>query len=194
MVISLRSYLILLSILIIERIYELYLSRRNAARAFSRGASELGFGHYPAMVALHSAFIASCAFEAGFFPRLLPPTIVWTALVVEVLAQALRYWAVMTLGERWNTRVIVMTAEAPVTRGPYRFVRHPNYVAVVIEIAAVPLIGGAVVTAIVFSILNAALLVVRIRTEENALGTRWADAFRARPRFVPGFHQKERSR
>jgi methyltransferase len=191
-VISLRSYLILLTVLVVERIYELYLSRRNAARAFSQGASELGRGHFPTMVALHSAFIASCAFEAIFFPRFLAPGIVWTALGLEVCAQALRYWAVMTLGERWNTRVIVMPAQAPVVRGPYRFVRHPNYVAVVIEIAAVPLIGGAIVTAIVFSIANAILLAVRIRAEEHALGTRWQDEFRARPRFVPGFHHKQR--
>src|SRR5262249_26119333 len=153
--------------------------------AFQRGGSEAGRGHYSAMVVLHAAFIASCAFEALFFWRVLSPWIVWTAVALELSAQALRYWAVATLGERWNTRVIVMPEAQPVTAGPYRFVRHPNYVAVAIEIAAVPLIGGAPITAIVFSIANAVMLWVRIRSEERALGTRWQDAFEARPRFVP---------
>jgi methyltransferase len=189
-VISLRSYLILLTILVVERIYELYVAQRNARRAFARGATEVGRGHYRVMVALHSAFIASCAFEAIFFPRFLSPSIVWTALGFEIVAQALRYWAVATLGERWNTRVIVTPGVAPVTAGPYRFVRHPNYVAVVIEIAAVPLIGGSVVTAIVFSLANAILLAVRIRAEERALGASWAAAFHDRPRFMPALNQK----
>jgi methyltransferase len=184
-VIPLRWYLLLLAALAAERIFELYLTRRNARRAFSRGAIEVGHRHYRVMAALHTAFIASCAIEAMHFPRALPPAIVWGALGAEVLAQALRYWAVATLGERWNTRVIVTPEAAPVTGGPYRFLRHPNYLAVVIEIAAVPLIGGAIVTAVAFSILNAILLAVRIHAEERALGARWAEAFNARPRLIP---------
>ena len=184
-----RYYLILLAALVVERIFELYLSKRNASRAFQRGASEAGQNHYKVMVVLHSAFIASCALEAVFFPRAIAPAIGWTALGAEVLAQALRYWAIATLGERWNTRIIVTHSAAPVTGGPYRLVRHPNYVAVAIEIAAVPLIGGAVVTAIIFSIANAFLLAVRIRAEERALGTSWAAAFDSRPRFMPALHR-----
>jgi methyltransferase len=184
-VIPLRFYLLLLAAIAAERIFELYLTRRNAHRAFARGAIEVGQRHYRVMAALHTAFIASCAIEAMGFPRAMPAAFVWGALGAEAAAQALRYWAVATLGERWNTRVIVTPDAAPVTGGPYRFLRHPNYLAVVIEIAAVPLIGGAIVTAIVFSILNAVLLAVRIHTEERALGARWAEAFGARPRLIP---------
>ncbi len=191
--IPLRFYLLLLATLAAERIYELYLTRRNARRAFARGAIEVGRRHYRVMVALYTAFIASCALEAMLFPRAMPPALIWGALGTEAFAQALRYWAVARLGERWNTRVIVVPGAAPVTGGPYRFLRHPNYLAVVIEIAAVPLIGGAIVTAIVFSILNAILLAVRIHTEERALGPRWAEAFGARPRLIPSLGHGSRA-
>jgi methyltransferase len=145
-VIPLRWYLLLLAALAAERIFELYLTWRNARRAFERGAIEVGQRHYRVMAALHTAFIASCAIEAILAARPLPSAVIWVALGAEALAQALRYWAVATLGERWNTRVIVTPETPPVTGGPYRFLRHPNYLAVVIEIAAVPLIGGAIVT------------------------------------------------
>ena len=103
-------------------------------------------------------------------------------------AQALRYWAIATLGWRWNTRIVVVPGAAPVTAGPYRWVRHPNYVAVIAEMLALPLVHGAWLTAAVFSLGNALLLRVRIRAEEQALGTSWQQAFAGRPRFVPGGH------
>ena len=98
--ISLRSYLIILALLIVERIFELDLARRNARRAFERGAIEVGQAHYRVMVAFHTLFIASCATEAIFFPHSLTSLVAWIALSAEVCAQALRYWAVATLGER----------------------------------------------------------------------------------------------
>jgi methyltransferase len=185
-VISLRSYLILLAALIVERIFELNLARRNARRAFERGAIEVGQAHYRVMVAFHALFIVSCAFEAIAFPHSIPRVVAWIAIAAEAIAQLLRYWAVATLGERWNTRIIVTPERAPVTSGPYRFMRHPNYLAVVIEIAAVPLIGGAIFTAIVFSIGNALILAVRIPAEERAMGGRYAAALGSRRRFIPG--------
>jgi methyltransferase len=185
-VISLRTYLIILAILIVERIFELNLARRNAHRAFQHGAIEVGQVHYRVMVALHTLFIVSCAVEATFFPHSLPRAVPWIALVAEIVAQAIRYWAVSTLGDRWNTRIIVTPDRAPVTSGPYRFMRHPNYLAVVIEIAAVPLIGSAIFTAIAFSIGNALILAVRIPAEERAMGGRYADALGSRRRFFPG--------
>ncbi len=103
-------------------------------------------------------------------------------------AQALRYWAIATLGWRWNTRIVVVPGTAPVTAGPYRWVRHPNYVAVIAEMIALPLVHGAWLTALVFSVGNALLLRVRIRAEEQALGEPWQHAFAGRPRFVPGGH------
>ena len=184
--ISLRTYLIILALLIVERIFELDLARRNARRAFERGAIEVGQTHYRVMVAFHTLFIASCAAEAIFFPHSLPGLVAWIALFAQVCAQALRYWAVATLGERWNTRIVVTPEKTPVTTGPYRFMRHPNYLAVVIEIAAVPLIGSAIFTAIIFSIGNALILAVRIPAEERAMGEGYADALGSRRRFIPG--------
>jgi methyltransferase len=102
-----------------------------------------------------------------------------------LFAQGLRYWAVATLGDRWNVRVIVWPDSAPVTHGPYRWIRHPNYVAVIAEMALVPLIHGAYWTALAFSAGNAALLWVRIRVEEQALGESYSHAFGQRPRFIP---------
>ena len=188
--ISLRTYLILLSILVIERIFELDLARRNARRAFEHGAVEVGQAHYRVMVAMHTLFIASCATEAIFFPTHLPPAVAWIALGAELCAQALRYWAVTTLGERWNTRIIVTPAATPVTAGPYRLMRHPNYLAVVIEIGAVPIIGGALITATVFSIANALLLAVRIPAEERAMGKNYQGLFGSRRRFIPRFRHQ----
>ena len=184
--ISLRTYLIILALLIVERIFELDRARRNARKAFAHGAIEVGQVHYRVMVMLHTLFIASCAVEAVFFPHAFAPIVAWIALGAELFAQALRYWAVTTLGDRWNTRIIVSPDRAPVTGGPYRFMRHPNYLAVVIEFAAVPMIGGAIFTAIAFSIGNALILAVRIPAEERAMGTRYADALGARRRFLPG--------
>jgi methyltransferase len=171
-VISLRTYLILLAILVVERIFELDRARRNAHRAFQLGAVEVGQAHYRVMVAFHTLFIFACAVEATYFPHSMPRAVPWIALCAEIVAQALRYWAVATLGDRWNTRIIVTPDRAPVTNGPYRFMRHPNYLAVVIEIAAVPLIGGAIFTTLAFSIGNALILAVRIPAEERAMGGR----------------------
>jgi methyltransferase len=185
-VISLRTYLIILALLVVERIFELDRARRNARRAFDHGAIEVGQVHYRVMVAFHALFIASCAVEATFFPHSIPRVVPWLALGAEIVAQGLRYWAVTTLGDRWNTRIIVSPDRAPVTSGPYRFMRHPNYLAVVIEIAAVPMIGGAIFTAIAFSIGNALILAVRIPAEERAMGGRYADALGSRRRFFPG--------
>jgi methyltransferase len=185
-VISLRTYLILLAMLVVERIFELNLARRNARRAFDRGAVEIGQAHYRVMVAFHALFIVSCAIEAAFFPHTFPSIVAWIALSAEICAQALRYWAVSTLGDRWNTRIVVTPEREPVTTGPYRFMRHPNYLAVVIEIAAVPMIGGAIFTAIAFSIGNALILAVRIPAEERAMGAQYADALGSRRRFIPG--------
>jgi methyltransferase len=112
----------------------------------------------------------------------------WLALAVVLGAQALRYWAIATLGWRWNTRIVVVPGAAPVTGGPYRFVRHPNYVAVIAEMVALPLVHGAWLTALAFTLGNAWLLRVRIHAEERALGEHWEHAFAGRPRFVPGGH------
>lgn len=180
-----HAYLGLLGLLAVERLVELVLSKRNAARAFARGGVETGRAHYRVMVVFHSLFLVACVAEPYGLERPFPGTPGWAALGVALGAQALRYWAIASLGERWNTRIIVVPGLAPVTRGPYRFLRHPNYVAVVLELAAVPLVHGAWMTALVFSLGNALLLRVRIRAEEEALGALYAETFADRPRFIP---------
>jgi methyltransferase len=178
-------YLGFLALLAAERVGELWLSRRNARRAFARGAIEVGQGHYRVMAAFHTLFLIACAAQAVLWPRGATP-LGWAALAGAVAAQALRYWAIATLGERWNVRVIVLPGAAPVVAGPYRWVRHPNYVAVATEMVCVPLIYGEWLTALAFSLGNALLMVVRIRAEEDALGHAYAEAFSATPRFLPG--------
>ncbi|HXK26389.1 MAG TPA: isoprenylcysteine carboxylmethyltransferase family protein [Myxococcota bacterium] len=181
------AYLVFLGLLAAERVLELALSRRNAARAFARGAFEIGQAHYRWMRLLHIAFFASCALEVLVSRRQIDLRLAIPMLALALAAQGLRYWAIATLGERWNVRVIVMPGQPVETGGPYRWLRHPNYLAVVIEGFAVPLAGGAWLTAIAFTALNAWLLCVRIRAEERAL-TQHCEFQRKlgdRPRLVP---------
>jgi methyltransferase len=184
MVTPLRLYLALLAAFALERGAELALSRRNARRTLARGGVEVGRRHYPAMVALHALLLTACAAEALLAPRP-PPAAALAAVAGAVLAQALRWWAIASLGERWSTRVVVLPGAAPVTSGPYRFLRHPNYLAVALEVACLPLAYGSWRTALGFSAANAWLLAVRIAAEERALGPAWSAAFAGRGRLVP---------
>ncbi len=152
-----------------ERLAELLVARRNTRWSLTRGGVESGSGHYPAMVALHTGLLAGCLAEVRFAERPFPPVLGWVMLAVVVAAQALRWWCIRTLGPRWNTRVIVVPGLPRVTGGPYRWLSHPNYVAVGAEGLALPLVHGAWATALVFTALNAALMVVRIRCEDGAL-------------------------
>ena len=186
MVTSVQLYLGLLLLVALERGVELLLSARNARLARARGGVESGRGHYPVMAVFHGAFVVACALEVVLLHRPFPGAVGWLALAAVLGAQALRYWAIATLGWRWNTRIVVVPGSAPVTGGPYRFVRHPNYVAVIAETVALPLVHGAWLTAVVFTLGNVWLLRVRIRAEERALGAPWQHAFSGRPRFVPG--------
>jgi len=185
MVISLYAYLAFLAALAAERMFHLALAARNARRAFAMGAVEHGRGHYPVMAAFHALFLLSAAGEAIVLKRPFPGALGWVALGGALSAQALRYWSIASLGQRWNTRIIVFPGAPPVSRGPYRFMRHPNYLAVIVEVACVPLIHGCWLTALVFSIGNAALLSVRIRAEEAAMGPLYALEFGDRSRLVP---------
>jgi methyltransferase len=181
------AYLALLAALGLERLFELRLSRRNAQRAFARGGIESDAGHYRFMRVLHLAFLVSCGAEVVLLQRAFHPVLAAVMLGAALLAQALRYWAIGTLGERWNVRVIVVPGDPVVTTGPYRLVRHPNYAAVAIEGVAIPLIHTAWITALWFTIANAILLAVRIGCEERALArhTDYRAALGDRARFVP---------
>jgi methyltransferase len=152
----------------IQRLLELALSRRNERLLRARGAVERGRGHYPLMVVLHVLWLLSTLVEGLLRGPSLPAW--WPVpLALFLLVQPLRYWAILSLGDHWNTRVLVVPGAKLVARGPYRYLRHPNYVVVAVEIATLPLIFGAWATALVFSALNATLLFVRIRVENRAL-------------------------
>ena len=155
----------------VERLAELAVSKRHAAWAFSRGGEEFGRGHFPAMVALHTALLVGALVEVWLLGRSFVPVLGWVALAVVIASQSLRWWCIATLGRQWNTRVIVVPGLPLVSGGPYRLLRHPNYVAVVLEGAALPLVHSAWFTAAGFTVLNAALLARRIQVEERALAT-----------------------
>ncbi len=159
----------LVALVAVERLFELRRARGNARRLLARGGVEVGAEHYPWMVALHTAFLVSCVAEVWLLGRPFVPPLAAAALLVLAAASALRYWAIRTLGGRWTTRVIVLPGAAPVTAGPYRYLAHPNYLAVALEIAALPLVHTAWATAAAFSALDGVLLAHRIRVEERAL-------------------------
>jgi methyltransferase len=178
------AYLALLGMVAGERGAELAVSSRNARRALARGGVETGKRLYQVMVAFHAIFLPALALGAIAYPA--PPgPWAWLAVAGVVAAQALRWWAVTSLGERWSTRVIVVSGSRPVTGGPYRFLRHPNYLAVVLEMACLPLAWGMWRLALLFTLGNAAILYFRIRDEERALGEAWERAFAGKGRFVP---------
>ena len=155
-----------------ERVAEMVVSGRHTVWAVARGGVESGRGHFPVMVALHAALLGGCLVEVLATHRPFLPGLGWPMLAVVVVAQGLRWTCIRALGPQWNTRVIVVPDAPLVTGGPYRLLRHPNYVAVVAEGVALPLVHSAWVTAATFTVLNAALLAVRVRVEERALGLR----------------------
>ncbi|MCO1656270.1 isoprenylcysteine carboxyl methyltransferase family protein [Pseudonocardia humida] len=156
----------------VERLAEMVVSKRHAAWALARGGVETGRGHYPFMVVLHTALLVGCVAEVWLGDRPFVPLLGWTTAALVVVCQGVRWWCISALGPRWNTRVIVVPGLPLVTSGPYRYLSHPNYVVVVVEGAALPLVHSAWLTAAVFTVANAALLTVRLRAEQRAL--RWA--------------------
>lgn len=160
-------YVLLIAAVAAERVAELIVSQRNRAWSLERGAVEVGARHYPLMVALHTALLAGCLLEAPYRPFL--PWLGWPMLVLALAAQALRWWCITTLGPQWNTRVLVVPGAHRIRGGPYRWLSHPNYVAVVVEGVALPLVHTAWLTALGFTVLNAALLRTRINVENTAL-------------------------
>jgi methyltransferase len=162
-------YYALLAVIAVERLAELVVSQRHAAESLRRGGVEYGQGHFPVMVALHTALLVGCLVEPLALHRDFIPALAWPMLAVVVAANALRWWCIATLGPRWSARVIVMPGMPLVKAGPYRWFAHPNYVAVIAEGVALPLVGSAWITACCFTALNAALLTVRLRCETRAL-------------------------
>jgi methyltransferase len=166
---SVALYVALVAAVAIERLIELVVSTRNANWSLAQGGVETGRSHYPFMVVLHVGLLVGCVGEVVLADRPFLPWLGWPMLGLVVLAQALRWWCITTLGRQWTTRVIVVPGLSRVVRGPYRFLQHPNYVAVAIEGIALPLVHSAWITALTFTVLNAGLMVVRIRDESDAL-------------------------
>lgn len=155
--------ILILALVTAQRLGELLLARRNTRALLARGAHEAGAAHYPLVVAVHASWLAALWWFAPGEP------VVWSLVGLFALLQLARLWVLATLGSRWTTRIIVLPGAPLVARGPFRFVRHPNYLVVTGEIAVLPLAFGLWQVALVFSLANAAILAVRIRVEERAL-------------------------
>jgi methyltransferase len=158
-----NAALVILALVTAQRLAELIVARRHTRALLARGAYEVGAGHYPLIVAVHVAWLAALWWLAPGRP------VLWPLIGLFVLLQGARLWVLATLGERWTTRIIVLPGAPLVARGPFRFVRHPNYWIVAAEIALLPLAFALWPVALIFSLLNAAVLTLRIRAEEKAL-------------------------
>ena len=163
------AFLLLYLLTAIERLVEVVVSNRHLAWSRRLGGVEYGQSHYPWMVALHTLFLVAAPLEVFVLHRVFAPWTGFPMLAIACGAQFLRWWCIQTLGERWNTRVVIVPSLPRITGGPYRWLNHPNYLAVVTEGFALPLVHGAWLTAVGFSFLNALLLRVRLRVENSAL-------------------------
>lgn len=162
-------YTALIALTGLERLAELKVSLANASWSLGQGGREYGRGHFPPMVILHTGLLVACVAEVWLLERPFLPALGLPMLVIAIACQGLRWWVIKTLGRQWNTRVIIVPGLQRVTGGPYRLLNHPNYLAVVLEGLALPLIHTAWWTAVGFTVLNAWLLTVRIRCENEAL-------------------------
>ncbi|MFT5180207.1 MAG: methyltransferase [Alphaproteobacteria bacterium] len=158
---------VLVALIVLQRLIELMVARINTRKLLAAGGIEHGAGHYPLMVGLHVAWLVSLVIFVPAHTALNP---LW--FVVFLFLQAARVWVIASLGRYWTTRVITVPGSILVARGPYRWLRHPNYLIVIAEIAVVPMIAGAWQIAVGFSIANAGLLWHRIRIENTALAGR----------------------
>jgi methyltransferase len=161
--------MLLIGLVVVERLAELGVARRNLAWARSKDGIEYGRRHYPWIVLAHTGLLLACPAEVWLLGRPFIPALGWPMLAIVLLAQGLRWSCIATLGRQWNTRVVVVPGMPLVGTGPYRWLRHPNYVAVVAEGVALPLVHTAWLTALAFTLVNAVLLTIRIRVEEAAL-------------------------
>ncbi|MDI1291053.1 MAG: isoprenylcysteine carboxyl methyltransferase family protein [bacterium] len=165
------AFTILIVLVALERVAELVVSQRNLKWSAKQGGVEYGRSHYPFMVVLHIGLLAGALVEVWVWPTPMIAWLSWVMFALVLASQALRWWCISTLGRRWNTRIVIVPGLPRITGGPYRWLSHPNYVAVIIEGFALPMVGFAWVTAIVFTALNIPLLAVRIREENAALAT-----------------------
>ncbi|MDQ0228821.1 isoprenylcysteine carboxyl methyltransferase family protein [Metabacillus malikii] len=179
-------FTIVFIILLLERISELMIAKRNEKWMLRHGAVEFGTEHYGVIVAHHCMFLMCFALEVLYFDKSISQF--WMIIVpILLIAQFIRYWAILSLGNYWNTKVIIIPGTYIEVKGPYKFLKHPNYLIVIIEILFIPLLFKAYATAIVFSILNFIVIETRIRVEEEALELypNYHELFFNKSRFVP---------
>lgn len=188
-----RLYLILLLLVAAGRLVELRVSRQHQIRLRATGSLTIAEPQYFWMAVFHGALLIACAVEVVVLNRQWYSLIGWTALVLFLASNALRWWAIRTLGTRWTVRVMSPSRLGPVTMGPYRYVRHPNYTAVFLEMLALPLIHSAWLTAVAGTIAHVFILRNRVRLEESILmqDVAYRMAFERKPRFFPGLLQRE---
>ena len=156
--------IVILALVTLQRVGELWLARRNTQRLLAQGAREFGSEHYPLIVLVHALWLATL----WLFALGRPIDGFWLAMFI--LIELARIWVLASIGRRWTTRIIVVPGESLVRRGPYRFVNHPNYMVVICEIAVLPLVFGLPFVALIYSLLNATVLMIRVREENRALG------------------------
>jgi len=157
-------FIIFITLFIIQRLSELFIARRNERWLLAQGAIQYGQEHYPFMIALHTLFIVSIIVEYVLKGQ---PNIDWLFLAIFLTVLSFKFWALSSLGKYWNTKIYRVPGVYPVKKGPYKFLKHPNYIEVVCEIAVIPLVFHLYYTAIIFSILNAIMLTVRINVENK---------------------------
>jgi len=162
------DFIFFITFFILQRIFELFIAKRNEKWLLKQGAIEYGKAHYPFIVALHTLYIISVIAEYVLRGR---PPISWVFLILFLLVLSFKFWALSSLGKYWNTKIYRVPGVNPVKKGPYKFLKHPNYMEVVCEIAIIPLVFHLYYTSVIFTILNAAMLTVRIRAENKV----WAD-------------------
>lgn len=184
-------FYIIFFFLLVQRFIELIIAKRHERWILGQGGMEIGREHYPLMVLLHTGFFLSLFFETLVNHYPLSP--LWPMILILLFStQLLRYWAIQSLGPFWNTRIMVLPGAVPVAKGPYRYFRHPNYLAVILEFAFIPLLFNAFFTCILFSILNALLLKYRISLEEKILieTTEYKETMSGKRRFLPLYWRK----
>jgi methyltransferase len=188
MELSVIAFLLLLVSVAALRIVELRISQRHRQQLLSRGAAKIDEPRFRWMVALHTAILLGAAIEVIFLKRPFIPALAAGMFAIFLAANAIRWWVIRTLGEHWNVQVVDSTRLGVVTSGPFRFVRHPNYMAVFAEMLALPLLHAAWITALTGSVAHIAVLAQRLSTEERVLFANpdYRAAMAGKPRFLPG--------